>query len=68
MRRSALVLILLIAFGTVSASAEEVRRPDRGDRFTISRFVRTVKSILKPQTNSDGLTPPVPAPAPGPRP
>ena len=66
MRRSSLVLIFLIAFGTVSASAEEVRRPDRGDRFTISRFVRAVKSILRPQTNSDVLTPPLPAPGPRP--
>ena len=66
MRRISFVLVLLVAFGTVSASAEHVRSLERADRPFIGRVVRVVKSIFRPQTNGDILTPPTPAPAPRP--
>ena len=67
MRRISLVLIFFIAFGTVSSSAEQPRSRERAERFSVGRLVRAVRSIFQPRTNSDGLTPPLPAPAP-PRP
>lgn len=37
---------------------------DREERGPLARVVRVVKSIFGVQTNSDGLTPPLPAPRP----
>lgn len=67
MRRIPLVLIVLITLGTISASAEQVRR-EREERGTFNRAIRVVKSIFRMQPNGDGLMPPVPAPAPPRRP
>ena len=66
MRRISFVLVLFVAFGTVSASAEHVRSLERSDRPFIGRVVRVVRAIFRPQTNGDILTPPTPAPAPRP--
>lgn len=67
MRKSAFFLVVLIAFGTASASAEHVRSLEPADRRPfIGRVIRMVRSILRPQTNGDLLIPPTPAPAPRP--
>jgi hypothetical protein len=63
MRRVSLVVVVLIALGTLPSFGEQLRgeRPDRG---AFDRFVRVVRSILRLQTNGDVLTPPLPAPRP----
>jgi hypothetical protein len=66
MRRISFILVFLIVFGTASASAEHVRSLEPADRTFMGRFIRVVRSIFRPQTNGDVLTPPTPAPAPRP--
>ena len=63
MRRVSLVLIILVALGTLSASAGQ-SGPARDDRGAFDRVVRIVRSMLRMQTHGDGLTPPLPAPRP----
>ena len=67
MRRISLVLISLIVLGALSAPAEQLRR-ERDQPSTIQRLVRAVRSILRPHTTGDVLTPPTPAPGAQPRP
>ena len=65
MRRTSLVLIILVVFGALTAPAEQ-RRRERDDRSIVQRLIRTVRSVFRPQATSDGLTPPSPAPQPRP--
>jgi hypothetical protein len=55
----------LLAAGTVSVSAEQVYR-ERREPGVIVKAIRVVRSIFKPQTNSDIVIPPLPAPTPHP--
>jgi len=67
MRKISLVLLFLVAVGSVHVTAEP-NRTDRGDRAVHARITRTIKKVLRIVTNFDGLTPPVPSTPPPPRP
>ena len=67
MRKISLVLLFLVAVGSVHVSAEP-HRTDRGDREVRARITRTIKKVWRIVTNFDGLTPPVPSAPPPPRP
>jgi hypothetical protein len=63
MRRLSLALVFFVALAAVPVTAHPARK-DREERGPLARLVRVVKAILGVQTNSDGLTPPLPAPRP----
>lgn len=65
MRKISLVLLFVVAIGSVRVSAEP-NRTDRGERDVRARITRTIKKFLRIVTNYDGLTPPVPATPPRP--
>lgn len=60
MRRISLVLVVVVALSASTVAAE--RRGAREERGPLSKIVRVLKTLFGVQTNSDGLTPPLPKP------
>lgn len=65
MRKISLVLLFVVAVGSVHISAQP-HRTERGERDVRARIIRVVKKVVRIVTNHDGLTPPVPATPPRP--
>jgi hypothetical protein len=65
MRSISLVFVCLIAIATLPLTAESLRN-DRHEDGTRVRVVRIIRSIFGVRTNSDALTPPLPAVPPHP--
>jgi len=66
MRRFSLVVIVFVALATFPLAAEQPFRRDRQELGPRARIVRIIKSIFRIGTNSDGVTPPLPAAPPRP--
>jgi hypothetical protein len=63
MRKVSLVLTMLVVLGSLPSSAAPDRR-QRDERRMLDRVIHVLRSVLRLQSNGDGLTPPSPAPRP----